>query len=228
MIGTAHRRVRLCIYLRQGWNTKWGSLANTVDFPPPQSATDDIRKVIAESAGWVGDVDNVFKTVTGWSPLERLIAPLSGNWNENSMIRKPATTRGPVAIHGLCRTDSEVPPELRGGYDKIMKAAAAVDDAAIKLDRVTDGDWDSRIDVTDHLLNFLTGGPKASAELRHYATRVAGGECRWEQIESQLRALPAELVELKDSPRFIWFSAPPIADVDEDYEPYRIPWERPN
>ncbi|MGW6659102.1 hypothetical protein [Rhodococcus sp. NPDC055024] len=124
--------------------------------------------------------------------------------------------------------NSEIPPELRSSYDKIMKAAAAVADAAIKLDRVTDGDWDSRIDVTDHLLNFLADRPEASPELRHYAARVAAGECRWEQIESQLRALPAELVELKNSPRFIWFSAPPISDGDEDYEPYRIPWERPN
>lgn len=56
----------------------------------------------------------------------------------------------------------------------------------------------------------------------------AAGECRWELIESQLRALPAELVELKNSPRFIWFSAPPIADDDADCEPYRIPWECPS
>ncbi|MFC8934096.1 hypothetical protein ACFT1A_18645 [Rhodococcus sp. NPDC057135] len=68
--------------------------ANAVDFPPPQSATDDIRKVIAESAGWVGDVDNGFKIVTGWSPLERLIAPLSGNWNELKRIGDAYKTGG--------------------------------------------------------------------------------------------------------------------------------------
>ncbi|MCD2108102.1 hypothetical protein O4214_25335 [Rhodococcus erythropolis] len=71
-----------------------------------------------------------------------------------------------------------------------MKAAAAVDDAAIKLDRVTEGDWDSRIDVTDHLLNFLAGRPEASAELRHYATRVAAGECRWEKSNPNFERSP--------------------------------------
>lgn len=122
---------------------------------------------------------------------------------------------------------SDVPPELRSIYNKIMNAAAQVETAAIRLDRVSNGDWDSRTDVTDELMDALAAKEGASPELRQYAERVANGECRWDQIESRVKVLPIEVIELKQSPRVIWYPTPPKPVVDEYYEPYRIPWERP-
>ncbi|OYD67880.1 hypothetical protein [Rhodococcus sp. OK302] len=122
---------------------------------------------------------------------------------------------------------SDVPPELRSIYNKIMNAAAQVDTAAIRLDRVSNGDWDPRTDVTDELMDALAAKEGASPELRQYAERVANGECRWDQIESRVKVLPIEVIELKQSPRVIWYPAPPKPVVDEYYDPYRIPWERP-
>ncbi|NMM85993.1 hypothetical protein B2J88_16735 [Rhodococcus sp. SRB_17] len=113
---------------------------------------------------------------------------------------------------------SDVPPELRSIYNKIMN---------VRLDRVSNGDWDPRTDVTDELMDALAAKEGASPELRKYAERVANGEGRWDQIESRVKVLPIEVIELKQSPRVIWYPAPPKPVVDEYYDPYRIPWERP-
>lgn len=124
--------------------------------------------------------------------------------------------------------NSDVPPGLRSIYNKVTNAAAQVETAAIRLDRVSNGDQDPRVDATDELMNALAAKEGASPELRQYAERVANGECRWDQIESRMKILPIQVIELKQSPRVIWFPAPPKPVVDEYYEPYRIPWERPN
>ncbi|MDH6283669.1 hypothetical protein [Prescottella agglutinans] len=58
----------------------------SVDLAPPATDAEDIRGLIADSAGWLGDVDDGIKVATGWSPLEEVIKPISGNWNELKRI----------------------------------------------------------------------------------------------------------------------------------------------
>ncbi|WP_147283560.1 hypothetical protein [Rhodococcus sp. AG1013] len=62
------------------------SAVESVDLAPPETAAEDIRKLISDSAGWLGDVDDGIKVATGWSPLEEVIKPISGNWNELKRI----------------------------------------------------------------------------------------------------------------------------------------------
>ena len=61
-------------------------LPENFELKAPDHGTTDIRDVIAESGGWLGDVDDFVKSFSGWSPLETLIAPLAGNWNEIKRI----------------------------------------------------------------------------------------------------------------------------------------------
>ncbi|MDH6679819.1 hypothetical protein M2284_004043 [Rhodococcus sp. LBL1] len=58
----------------------------SVDLAPPATGAEDIRGLIADAAGWLGDVDDAIKVATGWSPLEEAIKPISGNWNELKRI----------------------------------------------------------------------------------------------------------------------------------------------
>lgn len=58
----------------------------SVKLDPPETAAEDIRKIIADEAGWLGDVDDAVKAVTKWSALEEVIKPISGNWNELKRI----------------------------------------------------------------------------------------------------------------------------------------------
>lgn len=53
-----------------------------IDYPPPNPAIDDTREVIDDAAGWLGEVDKTIFELTDWSPLNEVVAPLSGNWNE--------------------------------------------------------------------------------------------------------------------------------------------------
>ncbi|EME24022.1 hypothetical protein [Rhodococcus triatomae] len=57
-----------------------------VKLDPPETMAEDIRALIAERAGWLGDVDEAIKAVTKWSALEEVIKPVSGNWNELKRI----------------------------------------------------------------------------------------------------------------------------------------------
>lgn len=58
----------------------------SVNLTPPETGAEDIRKLIADSAGWLGDVDDAIKAYSKWSPLEEVIKPISGNWNELKRI----------------------------------------------------------------------------------------------------------------------------------------------
>ncbi|WP_072806042.1 hypothetical protein [Rhodococcoides yunnanense] len=53
-----------------------------IDYPAPNPAIDDIREAVDEAAGWLGEVDRTIFELTEWSPLNEVVAPLSGNWNE--------------------------------------------------------------------------------------------------------------------------------------------------
>ncbi len=43
--------------------------AEEVDLPLSEVGAEDIRQVIADAAGWLGDVDDAIHAATGWSPL---------------------------------------------------------------------------------------------------------------------------------------------------------------
>ncbi|QNG17375.1 hypothetical protein G4H71_07810 [Rhodococcus triatomae] len=62
------------------------ALPEDFELKAPDHGSSDIREVIAEAGGWLGDVDTFVKEVSGWSPIETLIQPLNGNWNELKRI----------------------------------------------------------------------------------------------------------------------------------------------
>ena len=53
-----------------------------IDYPSPATFPDDVAEVIADAAGWLGDVDDAIEEIVGRSPLRELIEPLGGNWND--------------------------------------------------------------------------------------------------------------------------------------------------
>ncbi len=53
-----------------------------IDYPPPESLPDDLAAVIADAAGWLGDVDDAIEAMIGQSPLRQLVEPIGGNWND--------------------------------------------------------------------------------------------------------------------------------------------------
>lgn len=56
--------------------------AEGIDYPPPASFPDEVAAVLADAAGWLGDVDEFIFELTDRSPLQELIEPLGGNWSE--------------------------------------------------------------------------------------------------------------------------------------------------
>ena len=53
-----------------------------IDYPPTNPAVDDLREVINEAAGWLGEIDRTIFELSGWSPLNEATIPITGNWNE--------------------------------------------------------------------------------------------------------------------------------------------------
>ncbi|WP_415972140.1 hypothetical protein [Rhodococcus sp. 077-4] len=53
-----------------------------IDYPPTNPAVDDLRDVLADAAGWLGEVDRTIVELSGWSPLDEAAIPITGNWNE--------------------------------------------------------------------------------------------------------------------------------------------------
>lgn len=53
-----------------------------IDYPPPNPAVDDLSDVIADAAGWLGEIDRTIVELSGWSPLRDATIPVNGNWNE--------------------------------------------------------------------------------------------------------------------------------------------------
>ncbi|MEZ7239574.1 hypothetical protein QYS60_17635 [Rhodococcus sp. GXMU-t2271] len=56
--------------------------ARRIELPHPETPDEDVREVVAEAAGWLGDVDKTIEMLTGWSPIAQVLEPLGGNWNE--------------------------------------------------------------------------------------------------------------------------------------------------
>ncbi|MFD1815783.1 hypothetical protein [Rhodococcus gannanensis] len=66
----------------------------SIKLDEPETMAGDIRNLIAERAGWLGDVDEAIKAATNWSALEEVIKPVSGNWNDLKQIGEAHKTAG--------------------------------------------------------------------------------------------------------------------------------------
>ncbi|MDH6283670.1 hypothetical protein [Prescottella agglutinans] len=121
----------------------------------------------------------------------------------------------------------DIPPHLRAAYNRLMSTADDLATARIRAEKQRSGDWDTRTEVDDAIMDELAVMPSASNELRAYATRVATGECRWNEIEWRAAVVPPEIVELQRSARFVWFRnpTPRPTPVEEDETPFRFQWE---
>ncbi|SNV16174.1 Uncharacterised protein [Rhodococcus rhodochrous] len=85
--------------------------AEEVDLSLPEVGAEDIRQVIADAAGWLGDVDDAIHAATGWSPLLQFVEPLTGNWNELKRIGDAYR----IAAEGMETCGSNV----RAGYEQL-------------------------------------------------------------------------------------------------------------
>ncbi len=130
-------------------------------------------------------------------------------------------------------SEGEVPPHLLGPYRRIIEAGENLETILHQAQAIRHGDWDSRTEVDDEFMEFLAASSLASDELRAYAARVAGGECRWAEIETLASPRPPELADLRDDTEFIW-TFPEVAPTTpepkpevhwEDEEPYQFKWE---
>lgn len=84
-----------------------------IDYPPPVHLPDDTADVIADAAGWLGDVDYAIEELIGHSPLRQLIDPIGGNWND---LRR---------LGAAYRIAGEA---MACGGDALERGAAAVDE----------------------------------------------------------------------------------------------------
>ncbi|OZC94906.1 hypothetical protein CH275_28575 [Rhodococcus sp. 06-235-1A] len=118
-----------------------------------------------------------------------------------------------------------VPPHARSAYDRLMTSCGELEAART---RALDTDLKARVEtriVTAELLDRLASSPRASADLTHYARRVASGECSWERIEVDADPVPPEVDELKADSQIMWPNEWPTSTTEVPSQPYRIPWE---
>lgn len=123
----------------------------------------------------------------------------------------------------------DVPPHLEAAVRRIQDAGHAVDTRRIRADQVSNGDWDTRIDVDEALMSRLAETDAASDALRAFAARVDADTAEWRDIERILRTLPPEVIELKASKHYRWrwdHQSPVATPVEDEPKPYRIPWQR--
>lgn len=122
----------------------------------------------------------------------------------------------------------DLDPNIERAYRRLMDASDKLAGVRIRSERERNGDWDTRRDVDDAMMNQLAEAPDASPELKSYARRVAAGICEWRDIDELANPVPVEVWKIKHSPLFRWYPARtvPVQEAvrDED-EPYRIPWE---
>lgn len=71
-----------------------------IDYPPPAHVPDDTADVIADAAGWLGDVDYAIEELIGHSPLRQLIEPIGGNWNDLRRLGAAYRIAGEAMAHG--------------------------------------------------------------------------------------------------------------------------------
>jgi hypothetical protein len=68
--------------------------------------------------------------------------------------------------------------------------------------------FDAPTEVTEEFISMVAAMDTASPALKTYAERVAGGECRWRDIETLANPVPPEVAEMKNSPQFTWTWTP--------------------
>lgn len=123
------------------------------------------------------------------------------------------------------RMSEFLPPHARAAYDRLMASCGELEAARARaLDVELNARAGSRT-VTTKLLARLSSSPRASAQLEHYAGRVASGECSWERIEVDANPVPPEVEELEADPQIVWPSEWPKSTAEVPSRPYRIPWE---
>ncbi|MGC4960916.1 hypothetical protein [Gordonia sp. DT101] len=60
-----------------------------IDVAPPPSESVDWNALIEETAGWLADADSFIADLTnGWSPIQKALEPVAGNWMELKRIGK--------------------------------------------------------------------------------------------------------------------------------------------
>lgn len=68
--------------------TKSVGQPSEVDVSPPPKEDVNWESLIDDTAGWLGDADGAIRSLTGWSPIEHALEPISGNWMELKRIGK--------------------------------------------------------------------------------------------------------------------------------------------
>ncbi|QII04328.1 hypothetical protein BH93_02185 [Rhodococcoides fascians A25f] len=118
-----------------------------------------------------------------------------------------------------------LPPHARPAYDRLMASCGELEATRVRaLDTDLKAPAKTRT-VTTELLVRLSSSPRASADLIHYASRVASGDGSWERIEVDADPVPPEVEELKADPQIVWPLEWPTSTTEVLSQPYRIPWE---
>lgn len=118
-----------------------------------------------------------------------------------------------------------LPPRARAAYDRLMTSCGELEAARTRaLNTDLKAPAGTR-HVTAELLARLASSRRASADLIHYATRVASGECSWERVEVDAAPVPPEVEELKADSQILWPAEWPTPIAETGTSPYRIPWE---
>ncbi|WP_032374935.1 hypothetical protein [Rhodococcoides fascians] len=99
-----------------------------IDYPAPATFPDDLAAVIADAAGWLGDIDNAIEHLIGHSPLQELVRPVGGNWNDLRRLGGAYRIAGEAMEHGgeaLAGGTSRVDPKWNGLAAVAYKGYAA-------------------------------------------------------------------------------------------------------
>lgn len=127
------------------------------------------------------------------------------------------------------RVRDDLDPDVEAAYRRLMDASDKLASIRIQSAHEREGDWDTRRDVDDAMMQRLAGSHDASPELVRYSKRVAAGLCEWRDADQLAIPVPPEIVLIKRSPLFRWYPARDNADgagsEPEHVGPYRIPWE---
>jgi len=96
-------------------------------------------------------------------------------------------------------------PAVEALVREVMDAVDDLRTARIRLENLDVSELLHEQTVVDEeFMSNLAAADIASPELRAYAERVRNGECQWRDIELLARPVPPEIVELKNSPNFVW------------------------
>ncbi|QBS42443.1 hypothetical protein [Nocardia sp. CS682] len=96
-------------------------------------------------------------------------------------------------------------PEIEAVARRVMNGVDELKTVRLEVERMDVSAILSRPTVvTTEFMFELAAAPAASPELQAYGARVRSGECFWPAIELLAHPLPPEVIDLKNSPQFIW------------------------